>query len=140
MGPADMLENFDKYGGFLYDHASFIIMCACPTLMKIKLDSNKPKYNELAFILSGFLPGLGQFYNGEWKKGAVLFVANSIMEPILLPENWWDILRGKIPFSYDLIARVAVFASFRVWAVYDADRSARRINEKALSSASGKAR
>ncbi len=134
------MDNFDKGRGFLYDHSFFsIIVCARPNLMKFDLDSKKPKYNELAFILSGFLPGLGQFYNGEWKKGAVLFVANSIMEPILLPENWWDILRGRVPFSYGLVARVIVFASFRVWAVYDADRSARRINEEALSNASGKA-
>ena len=135
-----MLDIFDKEGSFLYDHTSFMILCATPTLMKFKLDPNKVKYNELSFILSGFLPGLGQFYNGEWKKGCVLFVANSIMEPILLPENWIDILRGKVDFSYDLLARVVVFASFRVWAVYDADHSARRINEEALSKVSGKAR
>ncbi|MFQ5580384.1 MAG: hypothetical protein ACE5FZ_07210 [Nitrospiria bacterium] len=113
-------------------------MCARLTPMKFKLDPNKPKYNELAFILSGFLPGLGQFYNGEWKKGAVLLVANTIMEPYFLRENWIDILRGKVPFSYELLARVLVFASFRIWAVYDADRSARRINEEALSKADRK--
>jgi len=108
--------------------------------MKFKLDLDKSKYNELAFILSGFLPGLGQFYNGEWKKGCAFLVADAVLKPYLLPEAWLEILRGNIPFSFGLVARIVTFASFRVWAVYDADRSARKINEEALSSTSGKAR
>ncbi len=90
--------------------------------------SDKPKSNQLALILSGLIPGLGQFYNEDWAKGAAFFIASTILDSALLPENYFDILRGNVPFSSGLLGRLLLLAAFRVWCVYDADCSVKRRN------------
>jgi hypothetical protein len=95
--------------------------------------SNRPKSNQLALILSGIFPGLGQFYNEDWVKGAAFFVASTILDSTLFPENYLDILRLKVPLTIDLAGRLLVVGVFRIWAIYDADRSVKRKNAIALS-------
>lgn len=96
--------------------------------------SNRPKSNQLALILSGILPGLGQFYNEDWVKGAAFFIASTFLDSLLFPENYLDILRLKVSLTRDLAGRLLVVGLFRVWAIYDADRSVKRKNAIALSS------
>jgi len=88
----------------------------------------KQKSNQLALILSGLFPGLGQFYNGDWAKGAAFFMGYILLEGILLPEGWWNILRGGIPFTSGLLLRLAILSAYFVVAVIDADRSAKNKN------------
>ncbi len=96
--------------------------------------SNRPKSNQLALILSGILPGLGQFYNEDWAKGAAFFIASTILDSLVFPENYLDILRLKVSLTGDLVARLLVVGVFRAWAIYDADRSVKRKNAAALTS------
>jgi hypothetical protein len=97
--------------------------------------SNRPKSNQLALILSGILPGLGQFYNEDWIKGAGFFIASTLLDGLLFPENYLDILRLKVSLTADIVGKLLVLGVFRAWAIYDADRSVKRKNAEALSSA-----
>jgi hypothetical protein len=99
----------------------------------ISVTSNRPKSNQLALILSGILPGLGQFYNEDWAKGTGFFIASTVLDSMLFPENYLDILRLKVPLTADLVGRLLVIGVFRAWAIYDADRSVKRKNAVALS-------
>ncbi len=89
---------------------------------------DKPKSNQLALILSGLMPGLGQFYNEDWGKGAAFFIVSTMLDSVLLPENYFDILQGNVPFSSGLLGRLLLLAAFRVGCIYDADRSVKRRN------------
>ena len=88
----------------------------------------KRKSNQIAFILSGIYPGLGQFYNEDWLKGVVFFVSSFFLNGYLLPESYIDIIRMKVPLSGELLLRLLLLGSFWVLSVYDADRSAKRKN------------
>lgn len=96
--------------------------------------SNRPKSNQLALILSGIVPGLGQFYNEDWVKGTAFFVVSTLLDSFIFPENYLDLLRLKVPLTRDLAGRLLVIGVFRIWAIYDADRSVKRKNAIALSS------
>ncbi len=67
----------------------------------------------LAAVLSFFLPGLGQVYNGRIAKGLVLFV--------LGPLVFLGVL-GWVVIGYVL------FVPLWIYAIYDAYRTAERIN------------
>jgi hypothetical protein len=85
-----------------------------------------------AFALSFFLPGAGQFYNGDFLKGGIQFGIASVTAIII----WSEILQeasqpdthetnaDKILFSY------LIFAINWVWSFVDAPISANRINKK----------
>lgn len=95
--------------------------------------SVKQKSNQIAFILSGIHPGLGQFYNEDWGKGIAFFVLFFFLSGFLLPENYLDILRMKVPMTKDLFFRLLVLGLFWAVSIYDADRSAKRRKKAALS-------
>ena len=67
----------------------------------------------LAAVLSFFISGLGQIYNGQIGKGLVILVVQAINIALM------DILIGFI-----------TFAVVWVWAIYDAYRVADRINAR----------
>lgn len=90
--------------------------------------SDKRKSNQIAFILSGIHPGLGQFYNEDWVKGIVFFVSFFFLNGLLLPESYLDILRMKVPMTGHLFLRLLLLGAFWVVSIYDADRSAKRRN------------
>ncbi len=91
--------------------------------------SHQEKSAQVAIILSGIFPGVGQFYNGDMAKGAGFFIASLILDVYLLPEGYWDIIRGQIPLTLNLYLRILVLVLFRVAAVLDAERSAREKNK-----------
>ena len=93
-----------------------------------RMEKGKKKSNQLAFILSGILPGLGQFYNGDWAKGIAFLVGYTLLEGMLLPEGWWRILKGEVPLTTELFVRLAMLSAYFVFAVIDADRSAKNKN------------
>lgn len=90
--------------------------------------ARKRKSNQIAFILSGIQPGLGQFYNEDWVKGICFFVSFFFLSGLLLPESYLDILRMKVPMTGNLLLRLLVLAIFWGVSIYDADRSAKRKN------------
>ena len=88
----------------------------------------KRKSNQIALLLSGIHPGLGQFYNEDWLKGLVFFVGSLILTAYLLPESYLDILRMKIRVTGDLLLRLLLLGAFWGLSIYDADRSAKKKN------------
>ena len=83
----------------------------------------------IAGILSGVLPGLGQFYNRQWLKGVGFLLGTLIVDGVLgvtsgmikffqsgaPPENTGQLLFGS------LIVLVIV-----IWSITDAARTAKR--------------
>src|SRR6266852_1089289 len=83
----------------------------------------------VAGILSGVLPGLGQFYNRQWLKGVGFLLGTLIVDGVLgvtagmikffqsgaLPENTGQFLFGSV------IVLVIV-----IWSITDAARTAQR--------------
>jgi Family of unknown function (DUF5683) len=84
-----------------------------------------------AAILSAILPGLGQFYNREWAKGAAFFGAMIVVDTALgVSRDMMGILLRTAPFPPPdpaslLLRSIAVFAIV-IWSMIDAARSAQR--------------
>jgi TM2 domain-containing membrane protein YozV len=68
----------------------------------------------LAAVLSFFIPGLGQIYNGQTKKG-LIFLGVDLLDTILTP------------FGIGIITGLAV----AVYAAWDAYKNAEEINRRA---------
>lgn len=95
----------------------------------------KRKSPILALILSGLLPGLGQIYNGQYKKGAVLLVINFVIAFLIrgpytrleeLREAGLEMTDGAtllIVLGYTIAGLVLI-----VFAMIDAKKSADKIN------------
>ncbi|HWP35416.1 MAG TPA: hypothetical protein VNM66_07460, partial [Thermodesulfobacteriota bacterium] len=67
----------------------------------------------LAAVLSFFLPGLGQIYNGQIAKGLVLFAVGPLFFLGVL--SW-------------IVVGYFLYVPLWIYAIYDAYRSAERIN------------
>jgi hypothetical protein len=63
----------------------------------------------LAVVLSSFMPGLGQFYNADYKKGAVMLVA-------------YLLCTGLSSLSSMPVIRLLVVLLFVIWSTLDAYR------------------
>lgn len=94
--------------------------------------ADQEKSTQVAVILSGVFPGVGQFYVGDMAKGAIFFVASVILDVYLMPEGYYQIIQGKVPLTLNLYLRILVLVLFRVAAVLDAERSVRRKNKAIL--------
>ncbi len=88
---------------------------------KIIIQNRPPKSPAAAGILSGFLAGAGQLYNGEGSKALIFFIifAGCIS---MMPH-------GPHPFL------PLVFAGFYIYQIIDAVQSAKAINLKAAAAA-----
>ena len=91
--------------------------------------SDQEKSTQIAIILSGLFPGVGQFYVGDMAKGAVFFIVSVVLDVYLMPEGYYQIIQGKVPLTLNLYLRILVLVLFRVAAVLDAERSVRRLNK-----------
>ena len=100
--------------------------------------SRARKSSNVAIVLSGIFPGLGQMYNEDWAKGIVLFIVSVILDATLLPEGYWVIIQGDVPLTGKLYLRIALVALFRIVVIIDADRSVKQRNA-AVSSLSSRA-
>ncbi len=79
----------------------------------------KPRNAWIAFILSFFVPGLGQVYNGQWKKGLLFFVVIYCVRFFLeIPE--------AITSFYSLLTLCSIEFVLRIFIIVDAIRYARR--------------
>jgi len=108
--------------------------------MRRSIDKNKPSKRNptLAACLSAVLPGLGQFYNREWRKGAgflvgALFVAVIWISAFDTPQPLKQTCIGAVecgeatPWdNQDLFFAVGPFLiGCIIWSVMDAFRTAR---------------
>ncbi len=90
------------------------------------------KSNKVAIVLSAFFPGIGQMYAGALPKGFLIFFATIILDATLLPEGYWDIVRGEIVMNMNLYLRLVLLGGIRMWVVFDADKSVKRKNAQML--------
>ena len=101
--------------------------------------STAPRKNPLlAGCLSGFFPGLGQFYNGESGKGAIQmgmagagFLILLIGASMSAVEVWddWGTDSTEAPENI-MVVGVALYLGAWVWSVIDAPSSAMEINDQ----------
>lgn len=82
----------------------------------------------IAAVLSGLVPGLGQFYNREWLKGTGFLIGLLILEGLLGVSNeMMKALQGTPPENPGaFLLRFLVVLAFALWSIVDAVRSAKR--------------
>lgn len=85
----------------------------------------KKRNGFIALILSLFLPGLGQIYNGQAKK-AFLFFSLFLILPLLFGQT------RLITFFYGFITLFIIELILRVYVIIDSVKTARRLNEYVL--------
>ncbi len=99
------------------------------------MGSSRPKNPAIAGVLSGVMPGLGQFYNRQWAKGVsflvgllVLFVglARSADLEKLQQAAATGVQPDNIGQLFLLSLLILVLA---VWSIVDAARSAKRSSQ-----------
>ena len=91
----------------------------------------------LAALLSALLPGLGQFYNRQWRKGGGFLLGFLILAGALLgsvdPQALQQSADSGVPV--DNIGQIAtlmlLLLALAVWSVVDAARSAKRFQQAA---------
>lgn len=85
----------------------------------------------LAAVLSGVLPGLGQFYTRQWRKGAAFLVGFLVLAGIFFSVVDPEALQraaasGATPDNLGQIFLLAVLIlALALWSIVDAVRSAR---------------
>ncbi len=86
----------------------------------------------LAALLSALLPGLGQLYNREWRKGGGFLLGFLVLASVLIgsvdPQALQQSAASGVPV--DNIGQLAILMllllALAVWSVVDAARSAKR--------------
>lgn len=96
------------------------------------MEGGKPKNPAIAGVLSGVMPGLGQFYCRQWGKGAGFLVGTVVLDAAFglsaemlrllpsfglgaQPENLTKFLIGSL-----------LFLALAIWSIADAVRSAKQ--------------
>jgi len=96
------------------------------------MDTVTRKNSTLAGILSGIMPGLGQFYCRQWKKGAAFLVGGLALDAVLgVSTGFLQLLQagltGLAPDeAKSILLRSLPFLGLAVWSVWDAVRTAKR--------------
>ncbi|MEK6605536.1 MAG: hypothetical protein AABY77_06560 [Nitrospirota bacterium] len=86
----------------------------------------------VAGLLSGLLPGLGQFYNRQWGKGAGFLVGIIALTVVLSssvdPKALEQVAEaGKTPDNLGLIVLLLLVSfAVAVWSIADAARTAKK--------------
>jgi TM2 domain-containing membrane protein YozV len=75
------------------------------------------KRNIVAAVLSGILPGAGQFYNRQWLKGIAFLAPTLILSTFVRPEM---LLSGP---SLIALLTLVVILVLGIWSVVDAYRT-----------------
>jgi len=92
------------------------------------MGTGHPKNPTLAGVLSGVMPGLGQFYCRQWGKGAGFLVGMLVADAGTgMTRTILDVLQsGQLPqdLTMFLIGSLVVLA-IAAWSVVDAVRTAR---------------
>ncbi|MBM4133395.1 MAG: hypothetical protein FJ245_06455 [Nitrospira sp.] len=86
----------------------------------------------LAAILSGLMPGLGQFYCRQWGTGAALLIAGLVIDGALgvsvgLIGLVQGLAAGAPPQdSWAILLRALPLLALSIWSILDAAKTARR--------------
>lgn len=91
---------------------------------------------KVAALLSAVLPGLGQFYNRQWAKGAGFLVATLIIdaslgvtsETITVFQHAFLRMPGGNVDVGGFVLRMLPLAAIAMWSITDAARTARRLS------------
>ena len=78
--------------------------------------------------LSLMLPGGGQAYNGQWRKGALMLAGGVVSLAVSVP-NWDNCFNSRDDCGL-AFAGLAGMGTFWVWSMIDARASAREINRR----------
>lgn len=96
------------------------------------MGDGRPKNSVIAGVLSGIIPGLGQFYCRQWGKGTIFLIGALAIDSLFgLSANMLNVLRsfGSSPQPVDLetfLIGSILFLAVAIWSVVDAVRSAKR--------------
>ncbi len=94
--------------------------------------SDRPRNPTLAGVLSGVMPGLGQFYCRQWAKGAGFLLGALVVDAFfgvsaellrLLP-TWRSGVQPENPTAF-LIGSL-LFLAIAIWSITDAIRTAKK--------------
>lgn len=95
--------------------------------------SPKPNVNPaIAAFLSALFPGFGQFYNGQWAKGAAFFFGALLLVGALLSSVDVDrfersLQADEVPSNLGLLlVLTGCLLLLALWSIVDAVRMARR--------------
>jgi hypothetical protein len=91
------------------------------------------KSTKVAALLSAILPGLGQFYNRQWAKGASFLVATLVVdaglgvtsETITVFQSAFLGISGTNVDIGGFVLRMLPLAAIATWSITDAARMAR---------------
>ena len=96
------------------------------------MGSIHPKNPTIAGVLSGVMPGLGQFYCRQWGKGAAFLVgAIAVDVSFGVSSGMLELLQSfGAPIPSDLLGKLLIgsllFLAIAVWSIADAVRTAKR--------------
>lgn len=96
------------------------------------MGSIHPKNPAIAGVLSGVMPGLGQFYCRQWRKGAAFLVgAIAVDASFGVSSGMLELLQSSgASASPDALRKLLLgsllFLAVAVWSVIDAVRTARK--------------
>lgn len=96
------------------------------------MGSIHPKNPAIAGVLSGVMPGLGQFYCRQWRKGAAFLVgAIAVDASFGVSSGMLELLQSSgASASPDALRKLLLgsilFLAIAVWSVIDAIRTARK--------------
>jgi len=92
----------------------------------------RKKSPALAGILSGLMPGLGQLYCRQWKKGIAFLIGALILDAALgVSAGFLTLLQGGLTRltsdeATSILIRSLPFLALAIWSVVDAVRVAKR--------------
>lgn len=96
----------------------------------------QPKNPVIAGVLSGVMPGLGQFYCRQWGKGAAFLVgAIAVDVSFGVSSGMLELLQSLgAPFPSDVLGKLLIgsllFLAVAVWSIADAVRTAKHSLQK----------
>ena len=75
----------------------------------------------IALILSGIIPGLGQFYLGAWGKGAAFLIAGGAATWVIgRLISVQDLMAGLLPYPTATLSVLLALLAVFLWSVVDA--------------------
>ena len=91
---------------------------------------------KVAALLSALLPGLGQFYNRQWAKGAGFLVTTLLLDAGLgVTSETLSVFQSMLSRSGgddvnvgSFVLRMLPLAAIAMWSITDAARTARRLS------------
>lgn len=93
------------------------------------MGSGHPKNPTLAAVLSGVMPGLGQFYCRQWAKGAAFLAAVSVVDfgANVSKSLFGFMLTRALPTdTTQFLVGSTIMLAIAIWSILDAVRTAKR--------------